>query len=132
LALKVGPGPVVEFFSVFSFKVDTAMRHGVPKVIMPIGAMEAITAASGDFRVGEEHNIRNIREIVIGVDSSRAAFHFSVAKFSPDAEGAGRGSTPETSGNREFIDKLIVFIGIELLVAKVNVNAFISSGLAEN
>ena len=132
MALKVGLGPVVEFFSVFSFKVDTAMRHGVAKVIMPIGAMEAITAASGDLIAGEVHDIRDVREIVIGVDGLGAAFHFRVAEFDPDVKGAGGSSTPEASGNREFIDKLIVFIGIELLVAKINVNAFISSGLAED
>jgi len=113
-------------------EVDTAMRHGVTKVIVPVGAVEAITAASGDFRAGEVHDIRDIREIVIGVDGLGAAFHFRVAEFDPDIKGAGRGSTPKTSGNREFIDKLIVFIGIEFLMTKININAFISSGLAEN
>ena len=132
MTLKVGLGPVIEFFSIFGFKVDAAMRHGMAKVVMPVGAMEAITAASGDFRAGEVHDIREIREVVIGIDGVGAAFHFRVAEFDPDIKGAGRGSTPKASRNREFIDKLVVFIGIEFLVAKVNVNAFSSRGLAED
>ena len=132
MALKIWLGPVVEFFSSRGGKVDTAVRHRVTKVIMPVGAVKTVAAASGDLIAGEIHDIRDVREIVVGVDGSRAAFHFRVAELNPDIKAAGGSPTPEASGNREFIDKLVVFIGVEFLMAKVNINAFTSSGLAED
>lgn len=61
-------GPVVEKTCLLSFHVDTAVRHGVTKVFMPVGAMNRETAGGSNLVVAEKHNIRDIGEIVIGVE----------------------------------------------------------------
>lgn len=37
------------------------------KVVMPVGAVKAVASGFWDFIVVKKHDVRNIREIVVGV-----------------------------------------------------------------
>lgn len=58
-------GPVIELGDLTGFHVDTAVGHGVTKIVVPVSAMKAEAHLSRVFIVVEKHNIRDIRKIII-------------------------------------------------------------------
>lgn len=86
--------------SIFSPKVDTAMAHGRPKVIMPVSAVQSIALV-------EIHHVRDIAQIVAW------ACHISVAVFNIDLVLPGnRRCSPGSSRNRKSLDQIIALIGV--------------------
>jgi len=102
------------------------------KVVMPIGAMKAIAAVAGNLIIRKVHDVGNVREVIIGINGFGATFHFRVTEFDPNIEVASGSPTPFARRDREFVDELVIFVGIEFLVAEVDVDALIGRGLAED
>ncbi len=94
------------------------------KIFVPIGAMERETFGGCDFFVAKEHNIRDVGEVVIGMEGAGAATHFGVAEFTPNVKNAGWGSAPFAGGNEKGVEKVFTFVGVEGLVSEVDVDFF--------
>jgi len=57
--------------------------------MVPVGAVDSVAAPFRDLLVVKIHYIRDIGQIIISSGGSRAALHFAVAQFDPNAEDAG-------------------------------------------
>ena len=59
-----GVSPVKQLFGLAGFQINTAVAHGLSKIVVPISAMQRITGV-------EVHGIRDFRQVIIGAGHQR-------------------------------------------------------------
>ena len=116
-------GPVEKSLGSGDRKIDTTMTHGLTKVIMPVGAVQAVAFV-------EVLNKRYVGEIVVGVVFSAAAGHALVFDFGPDGELADGGGSPLARGDREVVDQAGALVSVKMLFGEVNLKPFFFTAFA--
>ena len=90
------------------------MAHRIAKIVVPIGAMNAVAAV-------KIHHVRHIGQVIAWPS------HIIIEQFDPDVVSAGDSwRVGQTSGNEKGTHQGFAFKGVKHLLAEVNVDPFIA------
>src|SRR5690242_17633232 len=96
--------------SLVKWLVNTAMRHWMTKVVVPIGTVKTVSLI-------EKHGVRDIRQIVVGSQIPASPSHPDPTQLPVDSVGSWWSGIPESRGNWKLSDKTVVFPSSEFLIA---------------
>jgi hypothetical protein len=103
-------GPIKHPFSIRGIHVDTPVTHGVPKIIMPISAMDAIALV-------KIHGIGHVWQVIT------IARHKGRLQLYPYIKTAGDGwKCRHAGGNQETCHQVIPVVGVQHLLGQVHIN----------